>query len=379
MPGLSTIRTGTASDLEALVRLEKVGFTLDQFPRQQLHYLLHRAHATVFITEQRGLVCGAAIMVWRRKAAVGRLYSLVVDPAFQGHGLGSRLLQTCEDAALERGCERLSLEVRADNRRAITMYERHGYSVTQRLIGYYADGATGLRMVKALVPRGLAAMQLAIPYYAQTLDFTCGPACLMMAMKYHHADLVLDRGLELRLWKEATLIFMTSGLGGCGPYGLAVAAQRRGFQTKVIVSNRQTPFLTSVRSAEKREVIRLVDMQLQEEAQLLGVIHDRRHFTFEDIVQAIRQNIVPIVLISTYRLHRVKAPHWVVVTGFDGRHVYFHDPYEGFYTGQARHVGIPIADFRHMQRYGKALDKSVIFVASSRCATDQRTDGQSAQ
>jgi predicted double-glycine peptidase len=266
----------------------------------------------------------------------------------------------------------LSLEVRTDNRRAIAMYERHGYRATEELAGYYTDGTEGLRMVKSLGPHDAPAIRLAIPYYAQTLEFTCGPACLMMAMKYHEADLVLNRALELRLWKEATLIFMTSGLGGCGPYGLAVAAQRRGYQTRVIVSNRQTPFLSSVRSSEKRDVIRLVDAQLREEAQALGVIHDRRRFTFEDIVQAIRQDIMPIVLISTYRLHRVKAPHWVVVTGFDSRHVYFHDPYEGFYTGQARHVRIPIADFRHMRRYGKALDKSVIFVASSRHAIHQR-------
>ena len=56
MAALSIVRTGTASDLEALVRLEKVGFTSDQFPPRQLRYLLNRAHATVFITEQRGQV-----------------------------------------------------------------------------------------------------------------------------------------------------------------------------------------------------------------------------------------------------------------------------------------------------------------------------------
>jgi ribosomal protein S18 acetylase RimI-like enzyme len=373
MAGRSLVRVGTAKDLDALVRLEKAGFTSDRFPREQLRYLLTQAQTTVFIVEQQGRVCGAAIMAWRKKSSVGRLYSIVIDPAFQGRGLGGKLLQTCEDAALNRGCDRLSLEVRADNCRAITMYEHHGYGMTEELPGYYADGANGLRMVKFL-SHGSAADRLAVPYYAQTLEFTCGPACLMMAMHYHDRTLVLDRALELRLWKEATSIFMTAGLGGCGPYGLAVAAQRRGYQARVIVSNQQTPLLSSVRSAEKREVIRLVDAQLREEARALGVIQDHHHFTLGDIVQAIRQGIVPIVLISTYRLHRVKAPHWVVVTGFDARHVYFHDPYEGFYAGEARHVRTAIPDFQRMRRYGKALDKSVLFIARRRHTRRRRPD-----
>src|SRR3546814_2094248 len=46
----------------------------------------------------------------------------------------------------------------------------------------------------------------------------------------------MERALEIRIWREATTIFMTSGHGGCDPYGLAVAANRRGFHAKVYVS-----------------------------------------------------------------------------------------------------------------------------------------------
>jgi hypothetical protein len=184
-----------------------------------------------------------------------------------------------------------------------------------------------------------------------------------MAMTKQDPRLTVDRSLELRLWKEATLIFMTSGLGGCGPFGLAVAAQRRGFHAHVILADHHTPFLSLVRSPEKKEVIRLVDEQLREEAQALGVAQECFNFTFEDIAQAIRQNAIPLVLISTYRLHRIKAPHWVVITGFDRRNVYVHDPYEGFYIGQAQHVRISIPEFRRMRRYGKAVNNSVIFIS----------------
>jgi ribosomal protein S18 acetylase RimI-like enzyme len=363
MAARSMVRTATVKDLDAFVRLEKAGFTSDQFDREQLRYLLDEANATGLIIEQAGQSCGAAIMAWRKNSQVGRLYSIVIDPIFQGRGLGRKLLQACEDMALARGCEHLSLEVRADNRRAIIMYRHHGYQMTQLLPGYYADGTDGLRMVKPLARRGQTGFCLDVPYYAQTLEFTSGPASLMMAMRYHVPGLMLNRALELTLWKEATQTLMTSGLGGCGLFGLAVAAQRRGYPTRVVIADYQTPFLSTVRDEGKKEVIRLVDEQLREEAQSLGVVHEHCNFTFEDIVQAIRGGTIPIMLISTYRLYRVKTPHWVVVTGFDSRYVYFHDPYQGGYATQTQHVRISLSEFRRTRRSSKVIANGGLVVS----------------
>jgi hypothetical protein len=181
----------------------------------------------------------------------------------------------------------------------------------------------------------------------------------MMAMKYHTPSSKLHRSLELRIWKEATTVFMTSGLGGCGPFGLAVATQRRGYPTRVVLSDCKTPFVSSVRTQEKREVIRLMHARLQQDARALGVTAHYFSFTFGDIAAALRHNEIPIVLISTYRLHKVRAPHWVVVTEFDKQNVFFHDPYEAFYLADrslARNLAIPIPE----------VTKSVVFVGASR-------------
>lgn len=53
--------------------------------------------------------------------------TIAVDPALQGHGLGTTLLQRLIDESTRRGCKQLDLEVRADNDRAIALYERHGF------------------------------------------------------------------------------------------------------------------------------------------------------------------------------------------------------------------------------------------------------------
>ena len=104
-----------------------------------------------------------------------------------------------------------------------------------------------------------------VPYYAQSMDFTCGPAAILMAMRALDPSVRVDQMAEIRLWRESTTVFMTSGLGGCSPEGLALAAQRRGFSVELFLGYRGTMFVDSVRSPAKREVIRLVQEDFREQ------------------------------------------------------------------------------------------------------------------
>jgi len=53
-----------------------------------------------------------------------------VDPAFQGKGYGSVLLQQFEKMTQQRGLKKMTLSVRSDNSKAITSYTRNGWSIT---------------------------------------------------------------------------------------------------------------------------------------------------------------------------------------------------------------------------------------------------------
>jgi RimJ/RimL family protein N-acetyltransferase len=50
----------------------------------------------------------------------------------RGRGLGERLLRACLDKAPHKGLTRVTLEVRADNERAIRLYERMGFALEAR-------------------------------------------------------------------------------------------------------------------------------------------------------------------------------------------------------------------------------------------------------
>jgi ribosomal protein S18 acetylase RimI-like enzyme len=52
-----------------------------------------------------------------------------VDPAFQGKGIGSILLQEFEKLAKEDGVTRINLSVKKENSKAIKSYERNGWQI----------------------------------------------------------------------------------------------------------------------------------------------------------------------------------------------------------------------------------------------------------
>lgn len=359
------IRLANNRDLDSLVSLENEVFRLDRFSRENIEYLVSEAHATVLIMELDNQVVGAAYLLWRNNLRLGRLYNIAISPKIQGKGLGTRLLKACELEAAWRYCDTFSLEVRSDNEKAIAFYKKHGFKIDGNLPDYYEDGAPGFKMTKPLKIKVPSELLIKVPYYAQSLDYTCGPASLMMAFKHFLPDLNLNFTLELLLWKESTSIYMTSGLGGCDPLGLALASRRRGFLTRVILSKDQTPFFSSVRKEFKRKVIRIVHEDFRNKTEALGVPVSYFDFPFEEIVAGINQGRIPIVLISTYRLTGEQSPHWVVITGFDKKYVYFNDPNVEAYDfdrARARHVKISIDEFARMRRYGKDLYKSVIFI-----------------
>ena len=75
--------------------------------------------------------------------------TIAVARSAQGHGLGARLLQALLDEAARRRQSRVLLEVRADNARAIALYERFGFRRSGVRRGYYSpSGADALVMVR---------------------------------------------------------------------------------------------------------------------------------------------------------------------------------------------------------------------------------------
>lgn len=125
-------------------------------------------------------------------------------------------------------------------------------------------------------------------------------------------------------------------------------------------------FLDSVRNAEKREVMRLVQEDFIEQVQTLEIPVHYGVAGVSDLQARFEAGGIPIVLISSYRLYGEKAPHWVVVVGFDERFIYVSDPYVDVEEGKTAsdYVNVPIVreEFDRMARYGKTGQRAAIIV-----------------
>lgn len=64
---------------------------------------------------------------------------LAVHPCYQRQGLGQAMLLALIAQASDRGLERATLEVRASNQSALSLYQKFGFKIAGRRRGYYKD------------------------------------------------------------------------------------------------------------------------------------------------------------------------------------------------------------------------------------------------
>jgi [ribosomal protein S18]-alanine N-acetyltransferase len=145
-----TIRDASKADIDGLCRLEAAAFQDDRLSSRSLRHLLTAPSARLRVARAGGAVVGYHLILTRRGTQVARLYSIAVDAAQRGKGLATALMADAEAVARRAGRAVLRLEVRADNRAAIRLYERLGYRLIGRYQAYYADKADALRYEKPL-------------------------------------------------------------------------------------------------------------------------------------------------------------------------------------------------------------------------------------
>lgn len=362
-----SLRPARVGDEDALSMLEARVFQHDRISRRSFHKLIERSTAETTVATQQGEIVGYCMVLFRKGSGVARLYSIAVDPIVHGSGLGRTLLAAAEHSAYENGRMLLRLEVREDNPRAIGLYEKNQYRRIGVEDGYYEDGVAAIRMEKLL--RG-EIRSTKVPFYEQTADFTCGPCCLMMAMAHFDPEFVPEPVKEIRLWREATTVFMMSGPGGCEPFGLAVSAHEHGLKPEIFVSHEGPLFMNSVRNHEKRRVMLLAQIDFRARiAEYDVAVHDQA-FSLDDIRRALKQGRLVAVLISGFVMFGKKVPHWVLAIDDDGDHIFIHDPWvedeQGETASDAANVPVPHEIFMRMAQFGHPPLRAAVVLGDKR-------------
>ena len=138
------IRGMTAADVTAAAEIERDAFS-DAWSRETLCDELKKDYARYFVRERDGRIAGYA-GIW----CIYETAELVrIAAARKRQGTGAALMAAVTDAAKAAGCERIMLEVRADNAPAIAMYKKFGFSEISVRRGYYG-GVDAVIMEKSL-------------------------------------------------------------------------------------------------------------------------------------------------------------------------------------------------------------------------------------
>ena len=359
------VRKAERADLDTLIELEHRVFATDRLSPRSLRRFLNSPTTEVVVAEHGTRLAGNAIVLFRPRSLIARLYSLAVAPHMGGRGIAATLIAAAEAVAAARGCRAIRLEVHMANHAAISRYRKSGYREFGRIRRYYDDGGDALRFEKRLISNS-PALAAAPPYFHQTTEFTCGPACIMMALGWADRNFKPAPAFEFQLWREATTIFMTSGPGGCEPYGMAVALKRHGLEPEVYVSHPGPYFLDTAQSTDKRRVMQVTQLAFQREAQDLAIPTHLTPVSESVLMQAFDGGNVVIVLVSGYHMVPRGKPHWIFAFGRHGRHVLMHDPaaardHQGM-AAAAETYAVPWTAFERVTHLGRERLSAAIVI-----------------
>lgn len=362
-----TIREATFDDIPSLLQVENRCFDADKISMRSFRRFIAEKKCDLFLVEQQQRIAGYFLLLYRSGTSLARLYSLAVDPDFRKQGIAELLLTQAEQVASDRDCVLLRLEVRYDNKAAISLYQKMNYHEFAVKHDFYEDHSDALCMQKQIIQFDNALVARQVPYIMQTTPFTCGPACLLMVFNYFKPNQYDPSALEIDIWREATTIFMTSGHGGCGPRGLALAARARGFNVEIFLNKDGALFTDSVRSEVKKAILLRVHESYCAKIQQENIPVAYKELSIPDIRQLLGEGKLLLVLISTWQFDRSKAPHWVVVCAVDERFVYINDPdtedMAWLSPSERQYIPIAHAVFLRAFRYGKYRLKAAVAIS----------------
>jgi ribosomal-protein-alanine N-acetyltransferase len=146
------IRQADIEDADAMFSLEQDCFNVEAFSIHQLRYLINTDTSLSYVAECEGGFAGFIIGLTNRNRSgkYGRIYTLDVGSGFRRMGVATALVLSLMEGFKKCGCSRCFLEVRLDNERALSLYEKMGFERKYVILDYYSPGVHAIKMKKPL-------------------------------------------------------------------------------------------------------------------------------------------------------------------------------------------------------------------------------------
>jgi ribosomal protein S18 acetylase RimI-like enzyme len=142
------IERASLSDLPEVVRLLVSHGMYNYFRLHDLNGLVREKSPFFLAAYYDGGLAGFAIGERDRRLfqSKGHLCKMIVAESYRKMGIGSSLIHSFMDMVTQNGCDNCHLEVRANNFKAISLYEKNGFTTENVINRYYPDGSSCLIM-----------------------------------------------------------------------------------------------------------------------------------------------------------------------------------------------------------------------------------------
>jgi len=148
-----TIERATWRDTRALTRLDRRSFKpIDAYAWYEFYALCVARNGIALKAVSGGQIIGFIAADQRRSEGHTIIVTIAVDPDYQRHGIGERLLREVETRSA-RSVPRLQLMVRVSNLSALRLYRKLNYEIVDTWRRYYEDGEDAYVMEKTLTPQ----------------------------------------------------------------------------------------------------------------------------------------------------------------------------------------------------------------------------------
>jgi len=131
------VRNMTRDDLDGVCGIEEETFPAP-WSRESFESDIDKGHRSLCLVAEEGREILGYLISWPVADEI-HIGNLAVAAGCWDRGVGTELIRTALEEAVEGGAAIATLEVRASNERAIALYERHGFRAVAVRSGYYAD------------------------------------------------------------------------------------------------------------------------------------------------------------------------------------------------------------------------------------------------
>jgi ribosomal protein S18 acetylase RimI-like enzyme len=145
--GAFEIARASLLDLNAVRELEDLSFEQDAWPLIEMIGVLSLPSIERWKAVQANKLVGFVAADIRRRQALAWIATIAVHPDHRGLGIGDALMQTVEDRV---DMPAMRLSVRANNLKAMRLYQRRGYEQIDVWPNYYVGGEDAIVMEKKL-------------------------------------------------------------------------------------------------------------------------------------------------------------------------------------------------------------------------------------